>query len=134
MPASEGTPTILQKAVVAAEALFGHVPPDAVDQATLAGLKRDFSQAVADVENIFGPVLNEIEADAVKDVTGFLKGVLQAAPTFTSLAQAINFVKGSAASYGGPIGQQITNLSQGALMALVSAALVAAGHLNVPVA
>lgn len=128
MPASAGTPTIWEKIA----ALWGG--DGAENAAVLAGDKADLAKGVAALQGLFGPVVNEIETDALTDVTGFLKGLAAAAPTFTSLSQAVNYVKGSAAALGGPVGQQVGSLSQSALITLVSAALVAVGKLNVPVA
>lgn len=137
MPAANGTPTIFDKVRVGIAAIFGKTPaPGTPDAATLAGDKADLDKAVNDLETIFGPTVQAIEGDALGDVTSFLGGIAKAIPvgSVTSLSQIVNVVTAAAKALGGPIAQQIGTVESGALNTLVSAASVAAGHVNLTVA
>ena len=132
MPASAGTPTIFDKIRVGFEALTGQTPTNPTDVATLAGIKNDLNNDVTNLETIFGPVVKDIENDAFGDVTKFLTGIAVAIPvgSVTSLGQIVNVVKDAAKDVGGPIATQIGQIEASSLNTLVSAASVAAGHLN----
>lgn len=135
MPASQGTPTIFDKIRVGFEALTGQVPTNPADLATLAGVKNDLNNDVTNLENIFGPVLKSIETDAFGDVSKFLVGIAAAIPvgSVTSLGQIVTVIKDAAKDLGGPISTQIGQIESSSLNTLVSAAAVAAGHLNLSV-
>lgn len=136
MPASAGTPTIFDKIRVGLAALTGHNPSNPTDAATLAGVQRDLQQDVAVIEGLFGPTVSAVEADAMTDVTTFLSGIAKAIPvgSVTSLSQIVGVVKAAASALGGPVHTQIGSLESSVLSTLVSAASVAAGHVNLTVA
>lgn len=132
MSIAAGTPTVEDKIRAAAEAIFGKVPP--ADQPVVAGELRDLHQAVDILGGLFGPTLVTIEQDSQQEVVTFLKGILAAVPSFTSVSSAIKFVEAALVGLEGPIKAQLGGVSQSALITLVSAALTAVGHLNLPIA
>ena len=136
MPASAGTPTVFDKIRVGFEALVGQTPANPIDAATLAGINRDIATGMSDLETLFGATISAVEQDALGDVTTFLSGIAKAIPvgSVTSLSQIVNVVKASAQALGGPIGTQVGQVESSALNTLVSAASVAAGHVNISVA
>lgn len=132
MPASEGTPTVIDKLKVGIETLFGHAPTAGPDAATLAGIKADLQKDLTTVETLFGPVLQEVKTDGLGDLASFLQAELTAIPDITSVSQAMAIVKASAGAEAGTINAQLKTISQSSLTALVSAALTAVGKAQVP--
>lgn len=130
MPAIDGTPTIFDKLRVGFQALTGQAPTNAVDVATLAGVKNDLSKDMAALETLFGATIQAVQGDAFNDVTKFLAGIAAAIPvgSATNLSQVISVVTSAAKALGGPIATQIGQIESSALNTLVSAASVAAGH------
>ena len=136
MPAANGTPTIFDKLRVGFQALVGQTPQNPIDAQTLAGIKNDINKGVTDLESIFGATIQNIETDALTDVTTFLTGIAKAIPvgSVTSLSQIVNVVKAAAGALGGPVATQVGQVESSALNTLVSAASIAAGHVNLTVA
>lgn len=133
MSIEAGTPTVFDKAKADLDAVFGKVTPQ--DQIVLAGQKQSLDNALSALENMFGPVVKNIEADALSDVTKFLQGIAAAIPvgSVTSLSEVVKVVTDAAKDIGGPIATQIGQIESSALNTLVSAASVAAGHTTLSV-
>ena len=132
MPASAGTPTIWEKLAVA----FGFgasagLTPDQIT-AVQAGDQRDLTAGEQVVVGLFQPILNAAEGDGISDLATFLKAILAAVPTITSVSQATNIVNGAIGAENGTLQQQAVSLGQSGLITLVSAALSAVGKVNLP--
>lgn len=134
MPASAGTPTILQKigAALGFGAALGMTPAEIT--ATQAGDQADLTKAEQTIVGLFAPIFNLAETDGLSDLTAFLQAVLGAVPNITSVSQAVNIVKAAATAENGVLSQQVQTLGQTSLTTLVSAALAAVGKVNVPIA
>jgi hypothetical protein len=132
MPAAAGTPTIFEK--IAAALGFGAavgLTPDQIT-ATQAGDARDLTTGEQAIVSLFQPILNSAETEGLADLATFLKAILGALPSVTSVSQAVNVVNGALGAENGPLQQQAVSLGQSALITLVSAALSAVGHVNLP--
>ncbi len=127
MDAAHGEPTVWEKV----SAWFGG--GGANRAATLAGEQRDFSAAEQEFLTIFQPVLHTVESVGITDLSAFLKTVLSAAPSITSISGAVDIVKAALETAVGSIKTQATSLGQTSLITLVSAILAALGHVNLPV-
>lgn len=132
MPASAGTPTVLQKiaAVFGFGAAIGMTPDEIA--ATQAGDARDLTAGEQVVLGLFAPILNAAEGDGVSDLAAFLKALLGALPSVTSVGQAVNIVSAALEAEAGTLQKQAISIGQSGLITLISAGLSAVGKTNLP--
>lgn len=132
MSAANGVPTIFEKLAVAGGfgAAIGLTPTEITS--VQQGEQRDLTTGEQIVVSLFQPILNSAETTGLSDLATFLKAILGALPTVTSVGQAVNIVNASLEAEGGPLQTQAISLGQSALITLVSAALSAVGKVNLP--
>lgn len=132
MPASEGTPTVLEK--LAAALGFGAavgMTPDEI-AATQAGDQRDLTKGEQDVVLLFKPILTQAETTGLADLTNIMQTVLTLIPSISSVSSAVGVIQAILKAEAGPLAAQAEALGQTSLTTLVSAVLAGLGKTNLP--
>jgi hypothetical protein len=133
MDAAHGTPTIWEK--IAAKLGFGAaigMTPDQIT-ATVAGDNADITKGEQDLLGLFQPSLVAVEQAGASDLVSFLKAIAGLG-SVTSVSQAANIVNGALAAEGATLQKQAIAIGQTGVTTLLSAALSAAGKINLPLA
>lgn len=132
MPASQGTPTIEEKAAVALGfgAAVGLNPTEIA--AIQAGEQRDLTKAEQDVFGLFSPILGAAEQTGLGDLANMLTAVLGAIPSITSISGGVSIINAILQAESGPLQKQAIALGQTSLTTLVTAALAKVGKSNLP--
>lgn len=131
MPASAGTPTILEK--IAAALGFGAavgLTPDEIT-ATQQGDSRDLTTAEQEVVALFQPILGAVEQEGLGDLVQFLTAVAGLG-SVTSVSGAANIVNAALSAEAGVMQKQAISLGQTSITTLISAALAKVGKVNLP--
>lgn len=131
MPASAGTPTVLEK--IAAALGFGAsvgLTPDEIT-ATQAGDQRDLTAGEQVLVGLFSPILGVAEQDGLGDLAQFLTAVAGLS-SVTSVSGATNIVSGALSAEAGVMQKQAIALGQTSVSTLITAALAKVGKTNLP--
>lgn len=126
MDAAHGTPTIVEKFL----ALVDPAYPNRA--AILQGEVQDLDKAGQALSALLAPVAKVVQTQGINDLVIFIQAIAGLG-SVTSLSQAANILSGALSAEAGILQKQAIAAGQTTVNTLLSAALAAAGKLNVPV-
>lgn len=125
MDAAHGTPTVWEK-------FAALVDPNFPNRTTiLQGEQQDLTKAEQAFASLLAPIVTTVQTEAAQDLVAFITAIASL-PSVTSVSQAGAILAGALSAEAGVLQKQAIAVGQTILNTLLSAALAAAGKLNVP--